>query len=427
MIQTPVAGIDVGKNFSEMAVLSPSNKCVFRIKILHNSSSSVEKAVELLNRVEKDFSVKPVVVMESTGHYHKILFTFLSKSGFAVSVINPLQTDSIKNLTIRKVKNDKLDALKLALLYRFQELRTTNIPDEDLDCLRSLCRQYFNIVDEITAYKNRFVCVLDQIMLNFTDVFDDVCSSTAFAVLEKYPTPAMILKADRNTLIGIISKSSRRTTGWAAAKYELLVSKAREFEPLSLPTPANLAMLEVNMSMIRSLSDALKRIITAIQDLLAADASRDLPVLNLTIELLCSIPGIGFISAATILAEIGNFSVFPKPKKLAAYFGIDPSVRQSGQFEGTQNRISKRGSRLLRRVLFIIALTNIRKKRGGIQYNPVLHDFYHKKCANKPKMVAVGAVMHKIIYIIFAILRDRRPFELRKPEEHAKTLNIKAA
>jgi transposase len=427
MSQIPVAGVDVGKNFSEMAVLSPSNKCVFRIKIYHSCPSSLEKAVELLNKAEKDFMAKPVVVMESTAHYHKILFTFLSKAGFAVSIINPLQTDSIKNLTIRKVKNDKLDALKIALLYRFQELRTTNIPEENLDCLRSLCRQYFKMVDEITTYKNRLVCVLDQIMLNFTDVFDDVCSSTAFAILEKYPTPSAILKAGRSTMIETISKAARRNIKWATSKYELLISKAKDFEPLSLSTPANLAMLEVNISMVKSLGNALKKIIVAIQELLEADASKDLPVLSLTVELLCSIPGIGFISAATILAEIGNFSSFSKPKKLVAYFGMDPSVKQSGQFEGTQNRISKRGSRLLRRVLFITALANIRKKRGGSEYNPVLYDFYRKKCSNKPKMVALGAVMHKIIYIIFAVLRDKKPFELRRPEEHAKTLNTRAA
>jgi len=71
--------------------------------------------------------------MESTGHYHKILFHSLYKTGFEVSVINPIQTDSIKNIGIRKVKNDKVDARKIALLYRFQELKTTNIPTRILN------------------------------------------------------------------------------------------------------------------------------------------------------------------------------------------------------------------------------------------------------------------------------------------------------
>jgi len=136
-----------------MAILSPSNEVIARMKIRHDSSTDVERAVELLKKTEKDFDSRPFVVMESTGHYHKILFHSLYKAGFEVSVINPIQTDSIKNIGIRKVKNDKVDARKIALLYRFQELKTTNIPDEDIECLRSLCRQYYKLSDELTAYK----------------------------------------------------------------------------------------------------------------------------------------------------------------------------------------------------------------------------------------------------------------------------------
>jgi transposase len=423
----PVAGIDVGKRFSEMAALSPDNAVVARIKIYHNASANIDKAVEVLRKVEKDFAARPVVVMESTGHYHKILFHSLCKAGYDVSVINPIQTDSIKNLGIRKVKNDKVDARRVALLYRFQELKITNIPDDDLECLRSLCRQYFNLSDELTAYKNRLIGIVDQIMLSFTEVFKDICSQTALAILEKYPTPTHILKANRTELIELIRRTSRKNVKWATKKYELLISKARDFEPLSLSSSANLAMLDVNISMVKSLSKSLEKVLAAILELLAADADKDMPVLSMTIALLCSIPGIGLITAATVLAEIGDFSAFSNPDKLVAFFGIDPSVKQSGQFEGTQNKMSKRGSRLLRRVLFTTALANVRKKRNGKEHNPVLYDFYRKKCVNKAKKVALGAVMHKLVFIIFAVLRDKKPFELRKPEEHAKTLNKKAS
>jgi len=104
-----------------------------------------------------------------------------------------------------------------------------------------------------------------------------------------------------------------------------------------------------------------------------------MPVMWLTLELLQSIPGVGLITAATILAEIGDFSAFSKPKKLVAYFGIDPSVVQSGEFAGTRNKMSKRGSKYLRRVLFTIALANVRIKRNGQPTNPVLLEFYNKK------------------------------------------------
>jgi len=217
----PIAGIDVGKFFSEMAILSPSNEVVAHMKINHDSNTDVERAVELLKKTEKDFASRPFVVMESTGHYHKILFHSLCKAGFEVSVANPIQTDSIRNIGIRKVKNDKVDAHRIAILCRFQELRTTNIPNEDIECLRSLCRQYYKLSDELTAYKNRLTAIVDQLMLNFKDVFSNIFSKAAIAILEKYPTPDAILKANRNNLISLIQKNSRRSLKWSTAKYEL--------------------------------------------------------------------------------------------------------------------------------------------------------------------------------------------------------------
>jgi len=99
---TPVAGIDVGKRFSEMAILSPSNEIFARIRINHDSYTNFERAFELLRKAEKEFAVKPVVVMESTGHYHKILFHSLTTVGYEVCVINPIQSDSIKNIGLGK-------------------------------------------------------------------------------------------------------------------------------------------------------------------------------------------------------------------------------------------------------------------------------------------------------------------------------------
>jgi transposase len=418
----PVAGIDVGKNFSEMCILSPNNEIYHRIKIYHDSIDSIQKAIGLLQKAEKDFAIRPVVVLESTGHYHKILFHYLSDSGFEVSIINPIQFDSIKNIGIRKVKNDKFDAHKIALLYRFSFIKTTVVPDDVIDCLKSLCRQYYKLGDELTTYKNRLIGIIDQVMLNFTDVFQNVYSKTALAVLDRYPSPKQILKANKKTLISLIEKTSKKGLAWSTEKYELLVLKAKEFKDLSISNPGNLAILKVNISMVRTLQEAQKNILDAINEIILADSLKDDPVLAPIINLLCSIPGIGVLTAATILAEVGDFSAFSSPNKLVAFFGIDPSVNQSGEFIGTRNKMSKRGSRLLRRVIFTTALANIRSKRNGDKTNPVLYEFYQKKCINKPKKVALGAVMRKLVNIIFAVMRDKKPFELRTPEEHEELL-----
>jgi len=120
-----------------------------------------------------------------------------------------------------------------------------------------------------------------------------------------------------------------------------LNSKAKEFAPLSISNSSNVAMLGVYISMIKTLEENLEKVLKAIRSLIIEDMAKDMPMLALTLELLQSIPGIGLISAVTILAEIGDFSAFSKPGKLVAYFGIDPSVMQSGEFTAHKTRCQK--------------------------------------------------------------------------------------
>ena len=145
------------------------------------------------------------------------------------------------------------------------------------------------------------------------------------------------------------------------------------------------------------------------------------------IRLLETIPGVGFLSAVTVVCEIGDFSVFKSPKQLFAYFGLDPAVRQSGNWGGTNDKISKRGSAFARRAIFAIALVGVSVNRGGIANNAVLRDYYLEKCKSKLKMVALGAAMHKVCNIIFAVLRDMKPFEIITKSQHISSWNNRLA
>jgi transposase len=152
----------------------------------------------------------------------------------------------------------------------------------------------------------------------------------------------------------------------------------------------------------------------------SVDGLKDSPTHG-RILLLQSLRGVGFMSAVVLVAEMGSFDLFPSPKKLYAYFGLDPAVKQSGKFNGDKVHMSKRGSSLARRILHMVALNNLKVDKGsGMPVNPVIHSYYADKCKAKKKNVAVGAVMHKICNIIFAMLRDNKPFEVITPQEHCK-------
>jgi len=422
MTNQPIAGFDVSKRFSDMCILGPDNKVFARMRVHHNVSD-IRKACGLLKSAEKEFAMIPTIIMEATGHYHRLLFHFLKNAGYEVTIVNPIQTNSIKNFSVRKVKNDKIDAYRIAILYRLKELRPTNMPVEAILDIRNLCRQYFDISDDCTAYINKLIAITDELFPGFSDIFGNIASKTALEILSRYPTPEDILDAPRDTLVEIISKTGRKGLKWALDKYNKLIEIATEVKPLFIKHSSSTILLNTTITFIKTLQHHMKFIEDEIYKVIADNPG----YISKAIEILDSIPGVDVISAAAILGEIGDFSAFKSPKQLVAFFGIDPSQKDSGQFKSTKNKISKRGSKILRRVLYTITMANVRKKCNKELLNPVLYEYYKKKLISKPKKVALVVVMHKLVYIIFAVLRDQKPFELRTPEEHKKLLALKAS
>ena len=194
----------------------------------------------------------------------------------------------------------------------------------------------------------------------------------------------------------------------------MLISAAQKAQTLGIHSCADETLIVCTIQMLRTLSESVLQIETAIDNLLA-----QIKEMRNNVSLLQSIPGIGSHSAALLLGEIGDISLFKKPKQLAAYFGLDPTERQSGSFRGTRNKLSKCGSPHARAALHMGVVNSICKRGKDSAANPVLLSYYEKKCKNKPAKVAQAASMHKLVFIIFAVLRDQKPFELKTPEQHA--------
>ena len=120
---------------------------------------------------------------------------------------------------------------------------------------------------------------------------------------------------------------------------------------------------------------------------------------------LTSIPGVGAVLAATILSVIGDISRFSSADKLLAFAGLDPSVKQSGEFKSNQNRMSKRGSPYLRRAIWLASTV-------AVQCDPMFRAYYEKKMSEGLHyMNVIGHVSRKMTAVIFAVLRDGRPYQ----------------
>ena len=409
-------GIDVGADFSFMSIALPNQTYVGNpFKITHANPASLEKAVLTIKEAEESNSLKARIFLESTGIYHYPLYCYLRDKGFNVSIINPIITKSSTNINIRKVHNDKFDSKKLALIALKPDLKVSVIPSDLVLDLRKLTREYYNLMDCRSAYVNKLQGELRVAFPQYLGIFSKLTVDTSLALLEKYAVPAAFLAAKKKTVIKIISSTARFGAAYAEKKYQAIVAAAQAASRFGHTLPSNAKLIKLFVSFIKKYDEEVDGILEAMHELV--DTQPDEPFVK-QIHLIETFKGAGFLSAVTVMCEIGDFSVFKSPKQLFAYFGLDPAVKQSGKFNGTNVKMSKRGSPLARRVIHTMALVSIGLTRNGVANNSVLREYYLSKCQTKPKMVALGAVMHKVCNIIFAILRDDKPFSVITPAQH---------
>lgn len=388
-----IVGIDIGKNHHEASIVSPEGKQIgrsLRFATTHKGADS------LMRFIFKNIGNSPCVFgMEATGHYWYPIYSFLKAKGYTIYVINPIQSDSLRKMYIRQTKNDSIDSFLIAEVIRFGQFGTTSMADENILAMRQLCRYRDSVISSRTEIKLRIGTIMEQIFPEYEKQFSSLWVSTSMGILEKYLTPENIENAPIDELFEIIKdKSHNRLT---RAKAISIKEAAADTFGIKIAQDA--------------FSFQLKQLIDRMNFLDKQIEALDCQILEYYEKFDCylhTIPGIGMIAAATILAEIGDISRFKNSSSLIAFAGIDPTVRQSGEFNSTHNHMSKRGSPYLRHAIFLAATT-------CSFHNSPLNAYYKKKRdQGKHHLTATGAVARKLTTVIYAVLRDSKPYEPKK-------------
>lgn len=388
-----IVGIDIGKNHHEASIVSPEGKQIgrsLRFATTHKGADS------LMSFIFKNIGNSPCVFgMEATGHYWYPIYSFLKAKGYTIYVINPIQSDSLRKMYIRQTQNDSIDSFLIAEVIRFGQFGTTSMADENILAMRQLCRYRDSLISSRTEIKLRIGTIMEQIFPEYEKQFSSLWVSTSMGILEKYLTPENIENAPIDELFEIIKdKSHNRLT---RAKAISIKEAAADTFGIKIAQDA--------------FSFQLKQLIDRMNFLDKQIEALDCQILEYYEKFDCylhTIPGIGIIGAATILAEIGDISRFKNSSSLIAFAGIDPTVRQSGEFNSTHNHMSKRGSPYLRHAIFLAATT-------CSFHNSPLNAYYKKKRdQGKHHLTATGAVARKLTTVIYAVLRDSKPYEPKK-------------
>lgn len=385
-------GLDVAKHSHQMVILNEQGTVVGSAQTIANSSSGFEACVERLQGLGGTVQV----ALEATGPYWLALYEHLTHVGFAVQVFNPLQVHAYRKTGLRRTKTDRSDAFWIADFLRIGGGTTLAPPDKRLLQLRELTRFRWNLIDQISDNKRRVLNVLDRIFPEYATLFSDVFLTTSRQLLKQAANAEELAAFDLSELTELLRTSSRGRFG--AAKAQEVLTTAQH--SVGITFLADAAQLEVAclIAQIEFLQSQVEQVDAAIAALMT-----QIP------QYLTSIPGLGAVTAATILSEIGDIHRFDSLEKLVGYTGLDACVHQSGQFAATEMHISKRGSPYLRRAVWLAA--NIAR-----QHDPDLLAYYERKrTEGKHHNTVIGAICRKLLARIFVVLKQQRPYVQRPP------------
>lgn len=384
-------GIDISQDFFDISLINEKEEILLNKKFDMNI-----KGFELLEEVLSNYSKEELLLtMESTGIYHFNLLEYLSSREYKVSSVNPLKINAfIKSISLRKTKTDEKDAVKIAIFSKKNKETLVLHKKEDVNNLKSLVRERETLVEEISKVKTQIKTLLSQSFRELNKEVD-VFSKSILNILLKYPSINSIQKAKEYELEKILNNTGGRKVSISAGRLKELANESIGSKD------ENFGIILVSkIKILLAFEESLEVIEQAIDKGIKKDEN-----LSESVELLESIAGIGNISAKIFVAELGNIDNFSSRKKLSAYIGIDPGIKQSGKSINVNGRISKKGNKYLRKKIYLMAIS-------VVKYNTVFKEYFlKKKSEGKKYKQAIIAVANKLIRLIFSILLHRRKFE----------------
>ena len=385
--------LDVSKGTSFYQGFKSIDESITKPKKIEHNLEGFKELLNLKEKIRKEYNEDTIVIFESTGVYHKALQTYLDEHDFKYTIISPLLSAKVRKSDIRGTKTDAKDCSSIAKVFYLKELRIYSKTDEIYDDLKEKSRYYDFLVDEMKRWKIEFRRILDIIYPGFDKVFNDLYIDYVQEILMEYPHPEIIRHKRLDTIAKFIEKHTCHKEAFSLKQAKALKEYA---ENCASGCSSKSYFVRQFDTVIHNLNSQMKHLDNILDEIV--EIAKTLP----EYECIRSIPGIGDNLATRILAELGDIKRFNNGSQLVAYAGIDPQIYQSGQISGLHLKISKKGNKKLRCLLYLAVTCMIRTDR-----ETVIVDFYKKKKASgmKPK-AALVASMNKTLRIIHSLCKN---------------------
>lgn len=391
-------GIDVSKGKSTIAVRRPGGIIVLAPFAVKHNEPELKALVSKLKLIGGDVRI----VMEHTSSYWKPIAFYLKKAGFRVSIVNAILIHDFSDNSIRKIKTDKADALKIAsyALTFWDSLREYSDTDEKRQLLKELSHAYDREQKVYTILRNGLIAIIDQTfpganMLFAPDSKNDKGHTKWVDFVVHFWHRDCVSSKSRDSFVESYHSWCKRN------HYRFNLPTAEKIYDASKEKIVTLSKCSSTKALVTQAAEALNAICESIQAILQEMQSiaQTLPEYNVVMDMY----GAGPITGLLLMAEIGDVRRFPHKKAIVAYAGLDAPPYQSGTFDSKSRHVSKRGSPNLRKTLFMVSSMIL----CNSNCNNKVYQFMDKKRAEgKHFYVYTTAGAAKFLRIYYARVRD---------------------
>lgn len=381
-------GIDIAKYKHDCFIATETGEVVRNTFTFLNDRSGFQHLLSVIQDLDPT-QIKRIG-FEATSHYTENLKRFISQAGFDFMELNPVLTAKFRSATtLRRSKTDKMDAQLIALYLMSVPYKPCPIPYYHISALKSLTRLRASLVRQRSHHLVQITNLMDAIFPEFKPFFNHSFTVTALYLIENYATPTKISNMNTKSY-EILRRLSRGR--FSCAKFLQLKTLAQQ----SVGNSSHVLELELAsvLRLYRAVDEEIVRLENEIKTIMA---KHDIPT--------ASIHGVGILSAASIVAEYGDFNRFETPAQMLAYAGLEPSINQSG-ITRSPGHMVKRGSSELRFVLLNVSIYLL-------IHNPVYYAFYQKKRnEGKSHRVALSHIAKKLVRMIFKLEKEHLQFDM---------------
>lgn len=390
-------GIDVSKGKSMIAILRPYGEIVSSPFEINHTSSNIQSLIEQIKSIEGESRI----VMEHTGRYYEPLARELSLAGLFVTAVNPKLIKDFGDNSLRKVKSDKADAVKIAryTLDSWTELKQYSLIDEIRNQLKTMNRQFSFYMKHKTAMKNNFIGILDQTYPGVNTYFDSPARDDGSQKWVDFATTYWhvdcVRKMSLNAFIDHYQKwCKRRKYNFSKIKAEEIYGASKELVPVLPKDDLTKLIVKQAVEQLNTASMTIEELRT-----LMNETAAKLPEYPVVMEM----KGVGPSLGPQLIAEVGDVTRFIHKGAITAYAGVDPGVNESGTYEQKSVPTSKRGSAVLRKTLFQVMDCLVKTKP---QNDPVYAFIDKKRSHGKPYYVYMTAGANKFLRIYYGRVKE---------------------